>query len=818
MKQRILIVLSLFLLFTAPELALAQSGVITGKVLTSDGKPAESVTVRLSGKGQGALTGANGEFRISNVKPGSYILRVSGVGLSAQERNITVSGAHTEVSEIILSESSSQLQEVTVSGSKVNKFAVKRSEYVSKMPLKNLENPQVYSVYSKELLAEQQIMKVEDAVKNVPGLHKMWDAVGRAGVGGAFYTLRGFVTSAKLRNGISGNISATIDAANIERLEVIKGPSATLFGSTLTSYGGLINRVTKTPFDSVGGNVTLYGGSYGLKRIAADVNAPLDQEKNILFRLNTAYTSSETFRDNGFSKIFTIAPSLTYIVSDRLSFNLDAEIYSGKGNDFHGVYFYPLGTVAMLGAESADKLNLNYRSSYFNNSLYNTSSNTSLFGQMNLKLSDSWKLQTGISATGSSSNGRTPYFYLVPNQLITRNPADIGANYLARMVWTPVGNDQSVEIQPNLTGDFYIGKFRNRLTVGLDYFGYKSNIAYERFSTDLAGSPTPDLFDIVPLTGPSPTYINFSEDRVAQLYGTRPVVAYSSKAHTNIYSAYAVDVFNITDELMIQAALRIDRFMNKGIYNPQTDTRSKGQYQTAFSPKFGIVYQVVKDRVSLFGNYQNGFTNKTGTDYKGDAFEPEQANQIEGGVKLDAFNGKLSGTLSYYSIKVDNIVRPWEENVQLSIQNGTQESRGFEAEINANPVEGLNIIAGFAYNHSEYTNIDANQNGFRPSTAGPARLANLWMSYRIPYGSFTGFGIAFGGNYASKNYVVNRADQGRFYLPEYTVLNSSLFYDLRKFRVGLSVNNLTNKKYWTGYSTINSQMPRNYTASVSFRF
>ncbi|MFD2144597.1 TonB-dependent receptor plug domain-containing protein [Mucilaginibacter antarcticus] len=73
----------------------------------------------------------------------------------------------------------------------------------------------------------------------------MWDATGRAGDGGGYFTLRGFPTQTRLRNGVSGLVTSTVDAVNIEKVEVIKGPSATLFGSTLTSFGGLINRVTK---------------------------------------------------------------------------------------------------------------------------------------------------------------------------------------------------------------------------------------------------------------------------------------------------------------------------------------------------------------------------------------------------------------------------------------------------------------------------------------------------------------------------------------------------------------------------------------------
>jgi iron complex outermembrane receptor protein len=119
-------------------------------------------------------------------------------------------------------------------------------------------------------------------VRNTPGIQKMWEATGRGGDGGSYYNSRGFIMQSQLRNGIAGIVTSEIDAINLDKLEVIKGPSATLFGSTLTSYGGLLNRVTKKPFDKFGGEVTAAGGSYDFKQLSADINAPLDAAKKML--------------------------------------------------------------------------------------------------------------------------------------------------------------------------------------------------------------------------------------------------------------------------------------------------------------------------------------------------------------------------------------------------------------------------------------------------------------------------------------------------------------------------------------------------------
>src|SRR6201999_4346971 len=116
------------------------------------------------------------------------------------------------------------------------------------MPLKSIENPQVYSTVSSDLLKQQAITNFDDALKNVPGVHKLWESTGRGyGDGTSYFSLRGFEAQATMVNGLPGLTSGSLDPANIERIEVIKGPSSTLFGSSIVSYGGLINTVTKRP-------------------------------------------------------------------------------------------------------------------------------------------------------------------------------------------------------------------------------------------------------------------------------------------------------------------------------------------------------------------------------------------------------------------------------------------------------------------------------------------------------------------------------------------------------------------------------------------
>ncbi|WP_184550065.1 TonB-dependent receptor [Mucilaginibacter sp. FT3.2] len=784
------------------------NGVITGHVKTSDGKPAGAVNIALQGTSKGATVNQSGYYIIHNIKPGRYQLVASFIGLATQIKQVEVHAADTITVDFMLRESSQQLNEVVVSSRKANRFSTPKSNDAAKMPLNNLENPQVYSTVTSALMAEQSAFTMDDALKNVSGINRLWAATDRSGFGnGSSFALRGFQLNTSLRNGLPSNVSTTVDAANIESIEVLKGPSATLFGSAVTSYGGLINRVTKKPYDHVGGEIAYSGGSYGFNRLSADVNTPLDSAKNLLFRINTSLNTQKTWQDAGFHNSIFVAPSLTYKVNDRLSFSFDAELYKSEGTTPTTFFFY--ATVPQLGVSSADKLNLDYNRSYISNDLVLRSSNLNFNGQMNYKLSDNWTSQTNISVVNTNSYGPMPYFYLLP-----------GNNQIARNVWTIDGYDRTLDIQQNFVGKFNIGTVKNRLVAGIDYYNYNANVVYHEFMGTAGGQTAADLFDVINSTGKIPNYLNFNKAKVDSAYANSPAATnpYIIANKQYITSAYVSDVVNITDQLIVNAALRIDHFNNTGNYDPISGTTSGGFKQTALSPKFGVVYQVVKDRVSLFGNFQNGFTNETGTDYAGRSFKPQQANQLEGGVKLNAFDGKLSGTISYYDIKVNNILRTDVDHPNFSIQNGTQLSKGLEVEIIANPFTGFNIVAGYAHNNSKYTNADDDVNGLRPNSSGPEDMANLWLSYRITKGAAKGLGAGFGGNYSGKSLVVSSKSSGQFYVPEYTVLNSSVFYDAGKFRLAASVNNLTNKKYWIGWYTVNPQQLRSITGSIAFRF
>jgi iron complex outermembrane receptor protein len=262
-------------------------------------------------------------------------------------------------------------------------------------------------------------------------------------------------------------------------------------------------------------------------------------------------------------------------------------------------------------------------------------------------------------------------------------------------------------------------------------------------------------------------------------------------------------------------SLRADRYDDKGTYYPAQDSTVGAFTQNTLSPKLGLVYEIVDKQVSLFGNYMNGFSNTGGTNFDGVTFKPQQANQWEAGIKVDAFRHKLSSTISYYNIDVTNTTRDDLDHPGYSIQDGTQVSKGVEAEVIANPFAGLNIVAGYTYNDSKMTRSNKDVEGLRPATAGPQHLANLWMSYKLTKGAAKGLGVGFGGNYGSSAFQTNTSTFV-FTIPSYTVLDATVYYDRPSYRLGIKVDNLTNEKYWS--FRLAPQMPTRVTANITFRF
>lgn len=801
---------SLFLLIINTW-AFSQNGTVKGVIKDNHYNNLSNVNISIKSTTKGAQTTYTGAFEITNISSGDYLLNVSYLGFKSKEVSFKISNNETiDLGIITLYEGNEILDEVVIAGERTNKFSRKETAYVSKLPLKDIENTQVYSTITTELLQSQLVTNFDDALKNAVGVENLWASTGRGGDGAGYYSLRGFSVQPQLVNGLPGLTNGTINPANIERIEVVKGPSATLFGNAVTSYGGLINVVTKKPYVGTGGEVSFTSGSYGLNQITGDFNTALDKENNIYFRLNTSYSTEQSFQDAGFRKSFFIAPSLSYKVNNRLSFSFYGEITQAEQTN---PTFLFLNRSAPSVATNLEELGYNNKLSFTSNDLSLENPTQNYRVEMDYKLSETWQSQTLLSKSTTSTKGYYTYLF---------DYGILGGNTFSRFLNKQNANTQTTDIQQNFVGDFKIADLRNRVVVGVDYLSVSSTdngtgYAFYGNVTPDGGANGDDPFTADVETNSYP----LSAVGVDAVLASQPVS--NIKSEYNIFSVYVSDVLNITQNLSAMVGLRLDHFDNKGdITTPDDDFN-----QTTFSPKLGLMYQPILNKVSIFANYQNGFTNvapvMVGDPNAGlqtlKTFDPEQANQLEFGVKTNLFNNKLNVTASYYDIKVKDRVITDPSSPFNKIQGGEVVSKGFEIEVNANPTKGLNIRAGFSNNDSETTKSDdINILNRRPLDAGAKTLYNFWATYEFQEGQLDGFGLGFGVNGASERFAINYASTGEFILPAYTIANATIFYAADNYTVGLKLNNAFNKEYYKGWSTINPQTPRALLANFTYKF
>lgn len=855
----------------------AQQNYINGTITDKNQTPLTGVNIYIKSSKTGVQSDFDGNFKILKKPTTNINLTISYIGYKTKE--ITVSGdKNINLGTIVLLEGNELLQEIVVQSRK-NSFSRKKTAYVSKLPLKDIENPQVYSTITTELLESQIITNFDDAINNATGISKLWESTGRApGEGTGYFSTRGFATQPSLVDGVPGFTFSAIDPSYIERIEVVKGPSATLFGSTVTSLGGLINVVTKKPYKGFGGSVSYTAGSFGMNRISADINTPLGTNDDLFFRLNTSYLTQDSWQDAGFRKTFFVAPSLTYRANNSLNLSFGIE-YSDTEQTNPSMLFVRRG-LPMVSRNVKD-LGINPNKSFTSNDITLSSPIFNTRAIADYKISDQWNSQTIFASSYSEANGYYQYMIegagaaflvlqplaAVPgvNDILLESQSLLQRDAFTRIYDKRDANATKFNIQQNFTGDFKLGDVRNRLIIGLDYVNRNSKTNNQSGNPTLAATPTFSgiLQTLTYLEAINHVPVNTALGLQAQLSGFpyfdgmfaadgtiipnnfTPNTKHSVKktdldavfnqvptreieTGSSTFAVYASDVINISKKLTVNLGLRLDYFNQKGNKNNDLDNYTK----TTLSPNAGVLYQPFLNKLSVFANYQTGFVNNNpvvNQDGTVDTFKPTKATQFEGGFKTNFFNGKLNAGISYYHITVNDALNSDPNGILFPTSIDIEEtvSKGLEFEINTNPFDGLNLRASFSHNDSKITKAYSNKTKTayaalqdrRPEEAGPKNIYNFWADYKFLEGTFLEkFGVGAGFNGASKHLMMNNGVSGEFTLPSYTIYNASVYYNANKFKVGFKVNNLTDETYYKGWSTINAQAPRAFLGTIQYKF
>jgi iron complex outermembrane receptor protein len=780
------------------------AGVITGRIVTKDGQPAAFITVLIKESRKMTLTDENGVFVVKGLKEGRYTLEISMVGGKPYQQVVDVKKEEALSLTITLRESEGQLSEVVVtSGRTLNQKPVD----IGKIAIHPMDLPQSIAVVGQGLIREQQAQRLSDVIKNVNGVYV---TTTRGAVQESFGA-RGysFGSSNLFKNGARINSGVMPEMSSLERVEVLKGSGAILFGQV--APGGVLNMVTKQPKFNQGGEVSMRIGSYDLYKPAFDVYGPLSS--TIAYRVNGTYESAGSFRDQVTSSRYYINPSLLFKLGTNTE--LVAE----------GDYLYHRFTPDFgIGSLDNTKIPDVPRSRFFGTSWqYNKTKQSTATATLKHQFNESWKLNTSVSY-----------------QLYKRDYYGVERiQAAANGDWTrPLGKILAREDyytgQANLNGKFNSGDWEHNLLAGVDadhYLTTNNDFSFPAIAGLPAGS-----YDKINLLDPA-KYTQHTDIPAATAIRKRV-------APVDRFGVYAQDLIKLSSKFNVLAGIRWSYVATKSIdsTNLLTSTKTKGEnrYDQAFSPRLGLVYKPWQT-TSFFVSYSNSFVVNTGQDIEGNAVKPSLINQYEVGVKNEFFNGLLSANVTAYRIKNNNLAQtaPFlkdgtpNNSTNIKQLTGQTTSDGIEVDLASHPVKGLELLAGYSYNYMRYTKTDTTVGSFKTGERlvnNPAHTANGSVFYTVTDGLLKGLktgvtvvytGDRFAGwntDVLSTNPITYRTRI--FPVDGFTTIDFSLGYSYKKMSVMGKVSNLTNTlNYYVheNYS-INPIPPTQFLATVAYKF
>ena len=369
-----------------PMAGLAQASTIRGVVVDDSGGVivGAKITVvdALSKTVRELRTGDSGEFQVGGLNSGRYAAIVKHKALDENRVRFEVSTEEASPPLHIVMHVTAARQSVEVSAA--DSYLVPEARGATKIDTPVMETPVSVAVIPHEVLQDQQIVHLEDALENVSGVVPNNDSYGT----NDSFTIRGFdQREATYEDGLRLDQYSTSgfprDLANIDRIEVIKGPASMLYGQG--EPGGVVNIVTKKPLEQSHYSLDQQAGSYGFYRTALDATGPLSGR--LFYRFNLDYQNEGSFRDFIQTKEIALFPTLQWKPTDRTQ--ATAEFTYEKGSLFldNGIPFLPDGTPA----------NVPIRSNYAEPGL-------------NKEASDEWAIKVTASHQFSSRwNLRTAY-------------------------------------------------------------------------------------------------------------------------------------------------------------------------------------------------------------------------------------------------------------------------------------------------------------------------------------------------------------------------------------------------------------------------
>ncbi|MCZ2084600.1 MAG: TonB-dependent siderophore receptor [Flavobacteriales bacterium] len=691
----------------------------------------------------------------------------------------------------------------------------------SKSNLTIMENPQPVAIVTHEIIEQQQAKQLSDVLQNVNGLYitssrgNSQDSFGGRGFN--------FGNDNIFKNGARVNSGVFPEVSGLERVEVLKGGNAMLYGNV--AAGGVVNLITKKPRFTNGGSIGLSGGSWNTYKPTVDFYGPLSEK--VAFRVNGAYETADSFRDVVSSTKYYFNPSFLFNIGRNSQLIVEADYLK---NDFTPDF----GIGSITNKDGSYSLNKFLPRNAFLGTdwQYQNVQQATTGITFNHQFNDIWTLNAVASYQNYTkdyfSTERVQWSYDAADRLNWKRP--LNKSY----------NEQNyTSLQVNLNGEFKTGTVNHKILVGTDGdYGTADSYTY----LNPANGKTFGTSYLYGTNGAAGGTL-YLDDAASWASGAMPdsMKKDRNRIPTQRFGIYAQDYIELSDKFKVLAGLRWSYIENKESekvnFADGKLTTGEGTVDRAFSPKAGLVY-MPNDQWSLFATYTNSFSANTGRDINDNSLKPSLIDQFEIGMKHNFWNNAVALNLSVYQIENRNFYQTAEfkadgsPNVDSTIKDfaGKMRSQGVELDITGNPYPNLSIIAGASYNHSVYLDTPADFGYVEDQrlVRTPATTANASIFY-----TFTDYvkGLKLG---ASVYYVGDRlagwndtkaTNDTRggitrlLEVDDYVTAAISVGYDWKKFSVMGKIGNLfdtVNYNYHENYS-VNPITPRNFYMTLTYK-
>ncbi|MEC4812228.1 MAG: TonB-dependent receptor [Scytonema sp. PMC 1069.18] len=640
--------------------------------------------------------------------------------------------------------------ELLVTGQQEDDYYVPNARVGTRTNTPQRDIPQSIQVVPRQVIEDQQATSAEEVLRNVPGVAQQYPS---RLFPGASFSIRGFTSNNYLRNGLQDTTIASLgfDPALTDRIEVLKGPASVLYGQG--SLGGSINFVTKQPLNQpfylLEGSV----GNFNFYRGALDFSGPVNANRTVLYRLNAAAQTSDSFVDFFDSQRYAVAPALTWLISDKTKLSLEFEYLEALQNYDSGlpaqgtVLSNPFGEIKRNrnSGEPSDKNDFRtYRIGY----------------DFEHRFSDNWQMRSAFRV----SFLRLDRDYVLSTGLLSDNRT------LNRVYSVQDLRDNLYNLDNYIVGKFATGSIQHQLVVG-----FNLSRLDETNDSVVGQAARLDVFN--------PVY-----DQPRGAITSRNDLEFRSDA----LGIYVQDQITLVQNFKLLLGGRFDIASQKR-ENLLAST-SQFQQDEVFSPRVGIVYQPIQP-ISLYASYSRSF-QPANSAFSNLFPRPERGTQYEVGIKAD-LSDRLSTTLAFYDLTRSNVLTADPNNPANTIPVGEQNSQGIEFDLSGEILPGWNIIAGYSYTDARVTKD--NPSGNNPSNEGnyinnvPKHSFNLWTTYEIQSGNLKGLGFGLGLFYAGER----QGDLANsFELPSYLRTDAAIFYKREQFRAALNFRNLFDIEYF----------------------